>query len=367
MMYSIGQLLTERSASMANDPKRYTLTRRQMLSLMGVVGASALFPSTSFAEESSYESADNPPNPVGMLTNEEAFTATNARSAGPSWNDSASGDGNKAFYNGDGSIYLDPAYKVIDVSEHNGTIDWNSVKAAGVDAAIIRLGFGCDRADYQLRNNINGCASLGIPYGLYLYSYAYDANFAGDEANFTANLIEEYGCKPTLPIFYDLEKWTWTGHTPPSTPSAYRSIVNRYCSVMKSRGYGNVRVYSYRSYLNNELRHDDIWSRAAWGAEYGSSTISFDNPYYEGCLAWQYTSTGSISGISGNVDVNAFPPFYKLAFGDVNTKTDHYQDIWWLAENSISEGFPDGTYRGLNSVARQDMAAFLHRIKQIMG
>ena len=179
---------------------------------------------------------------------------------------------------------------------------------------------------------------------------------------FTAKLIEDFGCKPTLPIFYDLEKWEWTGHTPPSDPTTYETIVKTYCNVMASRGYGNVRVYSYRSYLNNELKSDYIWERTAWAAEYGSATLGFHNPYFDGCLAWQYTSTGTVPGVAGNVDINAFPPFHQLAFGDVTAKSDHHEDIWWLAENGISTGFPDGTFRGMSPVARQDMAAFLYRI-----
>ena len=344
--------------------KSLKLTRRQMLALAGLTAASSLLPNTAFAEEGLDLSVDGttPPNPERMLMSVPESEVSILSDMEPSWAQSTTSGSLKMFLNGYGETYLDPAFKVIDVSEHNGSIDWKTVVKSGIDGAIIRLGFGTDRADYQLKNNIDACAKLGIPYGVYLYSYAYDSKFAEEEALFTTKLIEDYGCKPTLPIFYDLEKWEWTGHTPPSDPDTYEAIVKTYCNVMASRGYGNVRVYSYRSYLNNELKSDYIWERAAWAAEYGSATLGFHNPYFDGCLAWQYTSTGTVPGVAGNVDINAFPPFYKLAFGDVTAKSDHHEDIWWLAESGISTGFPDGTFRGMSPVARQDMAAFLYRI-----
>ena len=349
-----------------NSPK---LTRRQMLALAGLTAASSLFPNAAFAEESLGLSVDGttPPNPERMLMSVPESEVSILSNMEPSWAQSTTSGNLKMFLNGYGETYLNPAFKVIDVSEHNGSIDWKTVVKSGIDGAIIRLGFGTDRADYQLKNNIDACTELGIPYGVYLYSYAYDSKFAEEEALFTAKLIEDYGCKPTLPIFYDLEKWEWTGHTPPSDPDTYEAIVKTYCNVMASRGYGNVRVYSYRSYLNNELKSDYIWERAAWAAEYGSATLGFHNPYFDGCLAWQYTSTGTVPGVAGNVDINAFPPFHKLAFGDVTAKSDHHEDIWWLAENGISTGFPDGTFRPYSNVARCDMAAFLRRLAVQMG
>ena len=338
------------------------VTRREMLALAGCVGASALLPSTALAEESipSPSAGDNPPNPERMFTG-VAESEISTYSAGPSWVQSSVDANLKAFLDGYGDTYLDPAYKVIDVSEHQSTIDWDAVKESGIDGAIIRLGFGTDRADYQLKNNIDACNRLGIPYGVYLYSYAYDADMAGEEAEFTAKLIKEYGCKPKLPIFYDVEKWEWTGHQPPEDVETYDAIVRRYCNVLYGLGYKNVRVTSYRSYLETVLKSDYIWERTAWAAEYGSK-LRLSNPYFDGCLAWQYTSSGSVPGISTVVDINAFPPFGKLRFGDVTSQTPHAEHIWWLAENGISTGFGDGTYRGMSAVARQDMAAFLYRI-----
>ena len=344
------------------------VTRRELFALAGLAGASALLPNAAFAEDGAIAPmTEEPPNPERMLMSiPEPEVSTLA--VNPTWAQSSLGSGAKTFLDGNGDTYLNPALKVIDVSEHNGTIDWSAVKKAGVDGAIIRLGFGNTRTDYQLANNVSSCEKLGIPYGVYLYSYAYNTDSAEEEAVFTAKVLSERGYEPSLPIFYDLEEWVWTGHTPPTTVSAYEAIVRRYCDVLKARGYGNVRVYSYRNYLNTVLKSDYIWERAAWAAEY-NPTLKFANPYFDGCQAWQYTSTGSVSGVTGNggkVDINAFPPFHKLAFGDVTAKTDHHEDIWWLAKTGISTGFPDGTFRGMSPVARQDMAAFLKRLHDIL-
>ena len=81
----------------------------------------------------------------------------------------------------------------IDVSEHQGNINWDAVKASGVDFAILRVGFGAPsfggRTDHQFQRNISECERLGIPYGIYLYSYAWDDEQAADEAAFVINNI----------------------------------------------------------------------------------------------------------------------------------------------------------------------------------
>lgn len=95
----------------------------------------------------------------------------------------------------------------IDVSEHQGRIDWNAVKASGIDFAILRVGFGAPswggRVDYQFNRNISECERLGIPYGVYIYSYAFDNQQAADEASMVINCLS--GHNPRLPVYYDLE------------------------------------------------------------------------------------------------------------------------------------------------------------------
>ena len=333
-----------------------SVTRREALALAGLASAALLAPAQASAESPA-------PNPQGMLTSmPTANTMRTRRSTSPSWITSSASSSDKAFMDGYGRTYLDPARKVIDVSEWQGLIDWRQVKESGVDGAILRTGYGNEGVDARFKRNVRECDRLGIPYGVYHYSYAYNETYARQEAQNTLSLLREANASPTLPIFYDLEEWTWAGHTPPSDPATYERIVNAYCAVMEEAGITNVRVYSYRSYFRGgPLDSPEIWKRGAWVAEYGTS-LQLENPYYENCLAWQYTSGGSVPGISGSVDVNAFPPFSKLAFSDVLATTDHTESVWWLAEKGISTGWADGTFRGLASVARQDMAAFLYRL-----
>ena len=97
--------------------------------------------------------------------------------------------------------------RVIDVSEHNGTINWESVKAAGIQGAIIRCGYGMDMTsqdDKQWSRNVSECERLGILYGVYLYSYADNADKARSEAQHVLRLIK--GRKLSFPVYYDLEQ-----------------------------------------------------------------------------------------------------------------------------------------------------------------
>ena len=216
-------------------------------------------------------------------------------------------NGKKAFYDAYGAEYAYPALKVIDVSHHQAEIDWDQVKNSDVDAVILRVGYGVGNEDRYIARNIAEVRRLNIPYGVYLYSYAYDTDYAAQEAAWTATLLDKYGTEGmVLPIYYDLEEFsTWDGHRPPTDPNTYEAMVNTYCDVMASRGYSNVHVYSYRAYLQSALNKPSIWAKTSWIAAY-TSTIGIDNPYYVGQKGWQYTASGSVPGINGNADISAF-------------------------------------------------------------
>ncbi|MGN0108526.1 MAG: RICIN domain-containing protein [Bifidobacterium sp.] len=227
-------------------------------------------------------------------------------------------DGTQAFFEYDSKnersvLFAKDAKGVIDVSENNGTIDWSKVKASGVQGAIIRLGFGWgNRFDYQALRNISECKRLGIPFGIYWYSYAYEASQAAKEAGSLVSQLRQAGVSPSdlsYPVFYDLEKWTWTGHTPPTSASVYQSIVSAWWQRMQAAGYSNLSVYSYASYLNGPLNTSDIHSKTHWAASYGAR-VGFT--FGAGLRGWQYWSSGSIPGIAGNVDLNAFGNVYDV-------------------------------------------------------
>lgn len=214
----------------------------------------------------------------------------------------------KAFFDYQNNLFVQQAKGVIDVSGWQGDIDWAKAKADGVEGAIIRLGYGeGNNADKKAQRNISECKRLGIPFGIYWYSYADTPSLAKEEGADVVAKLKQFGVNPSdlaYPVYYDLEKWTWEGHQPPTDPNVYNNIVNNWYSALQSAGYKNLGVYSYTSYLQGPLNHADIYAKTTWVAQYGAR-MGFDS-FPTNSRGWQYTSTGKVDGISGNVDMNAF-------------------------------------------------------------
>ena len=214
----------------------------------------------------------------------------------------------KAFFDYQNNLFVQQAKGVIDVSEWQGDIDWAKAKADGVEGVIIRLGYGeGNNADKKAQRNISECKRLGIPFGIYWYSYADTPSIAKEEGTDVVAKLKQFGVNPSdlaYPVYYDLEKWTWEGHQPPTDPNVYNNIVNNWYSALQSAGYKNLGVYSYTSYLQGPLKHANIYAKTAWVAQYGAR-MGFDS-FPTNSRGWQYTSTGKVDGISGNVDMNAF-------------------------------------------------------------
>lgn len=214
----------------------------------------------------------------------------------------------KAFFDYQNNLFVQQAKGVIDVSEWQGDINWAKAKADGVEGVIIRLGYGeGNNADKKAQRNISECKRLGIPFGIYWYSYADTPALAKEEGTDVVAKLKQFGVNPSdlaYPVYYDLEKWTWEGHKPPTDPNVYNNIVNNWYSALQSAGYKNLSVYSYTSYLQGPLKHADIYAKTTWVAQYGAR-MGFDS-FPTNSRGWQYTSSGKVDGISGNVDMNAF-------------------------------------------------------------
>ncbi len=214
----------------------------------------------------------------------------------------------KAFFDYQNNLFVQQAKGVIDVSGWQGDVDWAKAKADGVEGAIIRLGYGeGNNADKKAQRNISECKRLGIPFGIYWYSYADTPALAKEEGTDVVAKLKQFGVNPSdlaYPVYYDLEKWTWEGHQPPTDPNVYNNIVNNWYSALQSAGYKNLGVYSYTSYLQGPLKHADIYAKTTWVAQYGAR-MGFDS-FPTNSRGWQYTSSGKVDGISGNVDMNAF-------------------------------------------------------------
>lgn len=242
----------------------------------------------------------------------------------------------KAFFDYQNNLFVQQAKGVIDVSGWQGDIDWAKAKADGVEGVIIRLGYGeGNNADKKAQRNISECKRLGIPFGIYWYSYADTPSLAKEEGADVVAKLKQFGVNPSdlaYPVYYDLEKWTWEGHQPPTDPNVYNNIVNNWYSALQSAGYKNLGVYSYTSYLQGPLKHADIYAKTTWVAQYGAR-MGFDS-FPTNSRGWQYTSTGKVDGISGNVDMNAFGNKEYVNGGHWVTKND--QKYWRDSDGSLA-------------------------------
>lgn len=216
--------------------------------------------------------------------------------------------GTPAFFEYNGNLFVQQAKGVIDVSEWQGDIDWQKAKNAGVEGAIIRISFGWGNGyDKKALRNISECKRLGIPFGIYMYSYAENSGNAASEGADVASLLRKAGVNPgdlKYPVYYDLEAWSWTGHAHPTSPAVYDGIVNAWFNQLRSAGYNNLAVYSYTSYLNKELNSSNIHAKTRWVAQYGAR-MGY-TAWSSNDRGWQYSSSAHINGISGSVDVSAF-------------------------------------------------------------
>ena len=242
----------------------------------------------------------------------------------------------KAFFDYQNNLFVQQAKGVIDVSGWQGDIDWAKAKADGVEGVIIRLGYGeGNNADKKAQRNISECKRLGIPFGIYWYSYADTPSLAKEEGADVVAKLKQFGVNPSdlaYPVYYDLEKWTWEGHKPPTDPNVYNNIVNNWYSALQSAGYKNLGVYSYTSYLQGPLKHADIYAKTTWVAQYGAR-MGFDS-FPTNSRGWQYTSSGKVDGISGNVDMNAFGNKEFVNGGHWVTKNG--QKYWRDSDGSLA-------------------------------
>ena len=146
---------------------------------------------TEIVDENSYQKINL--NEIDKMKNaamgqNQEMTSRDFRDVGPYW---VNENGIKSFYDANNVLFeRKGTKKIINVSEHNGKIDWKKVKSSDVDGVIIRVGYGHLMEDKYFQYNVSECNRLGIPYGIYLYSYAYDANFAYEEANGTDEMLK---------------------------------------------------------------------------------------------------------------------------------------------------------------------------------
>ncbi len=196
------------------------------------------------------------------------------------------------------------SYKGIDVSKHQGTIDWKKVKNAGINFAMIRGGYrgyteGHINEDIRFKENVKNAYANGIKIGVYFYSSAINEIEAIDEANYILNLINKYDIKSyiTYPIAIDIEDFEDTRNYNLSIQER-TSIVKSFCDTIKNNGFKPM-IYSYTYFLETKLDMDKLAQYDTWIADYYGNTW-----YKRKYTIWQYSDKGNIDGIVGDVDLN---------------------------------------------------------------
>lgn len=188
--------------------------------------------------------------------------------------------------------------KVIDVSKHQGNINWDKVADDGVVAAIIRCGYGDDIAsqdDSQWSRNVAEAKRVGIKIGAYLYSYATSVAHAQSEANHAIRLLK--GIQLDYPVYYDLEDNNTVGKC---NKSVIGDMAEVFCNALSNAGY-KVGIYANKYWFTSILTDPRFKKWDKWVAQYYSE-CTYSGEYQ----AWQYSSAGKVNGIVGNVDMSWF-------------------------------------------------------------
>lgn len=186
-------------------------------------------------------------------------------------------------------------YKGIDVSSHQGKIDWSKVKASGVQFAILRAGYGkvITQKDSCFESNYAGAKAAGIPVGAYWYSYAKTPEDARLEADVLLEVIK--GKCFEYPIFFDIEEQSQFA----LGKEKVSAIIRAFLEEVEKAGYW-VGLYMSASPLKQYVTDTILNRYAIWVANYGVSKPSYNGSYG----IWQYSASGKVDGITGDVDLD---------------------------------------------------------------
>lgn len=207
--------------------------------------------------------------------------------------------GVKYSFGSDGALANQNSVLGIDVSKHNGAIDWNAVKAAGVNYAIIRCGYrgsatGVLVEDPKFKANIQGAINAGLKVGVYFFTQAVNEVEAVEEASMTLSLIKNY--KLSYPVFLDVESANGRGD---AIDAATRTkVINAYCQTIQNSGY-TAGIYANKTWFTSKMNLSALSGYKIWYAQYAAAHT------YSGHMdMWQYSCKGAIPGIKGDVDLN---------------------------------------------------------------
>lgn len=212
------------------------------------------------------------------------------------------------FVNGNKEVIKGATMKGIDVSHHQGKINWKEVSESDVDYAIIRCGYGDDiknQDDNYWEENVAGCEKYNIPYGVYIYSYATTVKQAKSEAEHVLRLIK--GHTLNFPIYLDMEDAVQAK----LSNTMRKEIADTFLNAIHNEGY-ECGVYANLNWWNNYIpvgvSNNLLWYK--WVAQYNYNACTYGGTYQ----MWQCTSEGTVPGIDGDVDINFW-------FGAVRTRS----------------------------------------------
>ena len=253
--------------------------------------------------------------------------------------------------------------KGIDVSVWQGDIDWKAVARSGVEFAIIRVanrGYGLPgtlMTDTKYKQNIQGAQANGIKVGAYIFSQAITEAEGREEARYLMNLVSGYTMD--LPLVIDYE---YAGSNSGRLYNAGLSkaqataICNAFCDEVESKGYDSM-VYANYSMLSRHLNWDQLGR--VWMAYYGWDSGEEDYEY------WQFSSSGKVSGISGDVDLNFWldpGPGDGFPFRDVSKTAWYYETIKQAYEAGIVKGTSARTFSPAQKVTRGQLVTMFYRM-----
>ena len=210
------------------------------------------------------------------------------------------------IHDGDRLTYADEKYTSrlgIDVSYHQGEIDWKKVKAAGYDFAFIRIGYrgyaeaGTVNADIRFDEYIQQAQNAGLDVGVYFFSQAVNEEEAREEAQFVLDHLSGYNLQ--LPVVFDpesiLDDDARTDHV---SGEQFTKNTEAFCSAIEAAGY-DAMIYSNMLWEAYELDLEKLSAYPVWYADY---ELKPQTPYH--FEVWQYTNQGSVDGINGRTDIN---------------------------------------------------------------
>ncbi|MCM1326193.1 MAG: Ig-like domain-containing protein [Bacteroidales bacterium] len=209
--------------------------------------------------------------------------------------------GAKYNFASDGSLVQGGGTMGIDVSKYNGNIDWNAVKNSGVSYVIIRVGYrgytqGSLVDDSKFATNIKGATAAGLKVGVYFFTQAVDQVEAVEEASMVLERIKGYTI--SYPVFLDVEPSGGKGRADSLSKETRTAVCKAFCETIQNSGY-TAGIYANKTWLNEKIDTSQLSAYKIWLAQYAAT------PTYKGRYdMWQYKSTGKVSGISGNVDMN---------------------------------------------------------------